>query len=101
VGGQVSAEEILGSPGGGRECGLTQAISRKDVWASKLMWWTSQRVHRDVLNWLKEWDKCVFKRVNPGKKRRMADENDPFPVDILGRPREKVGGFHACHNSIV
>ncbi|WWC68500.1 uncharacterized protein I206_102429 [Kwoniella pini CBS 10737] len=46
------------------------------------------RVHRDVMNWLKEWDKCVFKRVQPGKKRKLDDEN--FIVDPLGRPRERI-----------
>jgi chromosome transmission fidelity protein 18 len=43
------------------------------------------------MGWLKEWDKCVFKRANPPKKRRMADDGDEqFIVDPLGRPREKA-----------
>lgn len=50
----------------------------------------SQRVHREVMGWLKEWDKCVFKRANPPKKRRMADGDEQFIVDPLGRPREKA-----------
>ncbi|WWC60447.1 uncharacterized protein I303_103019 [Kwoniella dejecticola CBS 10117] len=48
------------------------------------------RVHRDVMNWLKEWDKCVFKRVQPGKKRKLENENENFVVDYLGRPRERI-----------
>ncbi|RSH94825.1 hypothetical protein EHS25_004631 [Saitozyma podzolica] len=49
------------------------------------------RVHREVMGWLKEWDKCVFKRANPPKKRRMADDGDEqFIVDPLGRPRDKA-----------
>ncbi|WVO14672.1 hypothetical protein L204_102309 [Cryptococcus depauperatus] len=48
------------------------------------------RVHRDVMKWLKEWDKCVFKRVPQGKKR-YRDENTTFEYfDSLGRPRERV-----------
>jgi chromosome transmission fidelity protein 18 len=44
------------------------------------------------MGWLKEWDKCVFKRANPPKKRRMGEdnENEQFIVDPLGRPREKA-----------
>ena len=31
------------------------------------------------MGWLKEWDKCVFKRANPVKKRRFNDdEEDPY-----------------------
>lgn len=43
------------------------------------------------MGWLKEWDKCVFKRANPVKKRRLQDgeEEDPY-VDYLGRPKERV-----------
>ncbi|KAK6907495.1 hypothetical protein I203_101489 [Kwoniella mangroviensis CBS 8507] len=48
------------------------------------------RVHREVMNWLKEWDKCVFKRVIPGKKRKIETENENFVVDPLGRPRERI-----------
>jgi len=42
---------------------------------------TRKRVHREVMGWLKEWDKCVFKRANPVKKRRFNDnddEEDPY-----------------------
>ncbi len=28
-----------------------------------------ERVHREVLGWLKEWDECVFKRKNHRKER--------------------------------
>ncbi|WRT65827.1 uncharacterized protein IL334_002777 [Kwoniella shivajii] len=48
------------------------------------------RVHREVMNWLKEWDKCVFKRIIPGKKRKVESENENFVVDYLGRPRERI-----------
>lgn len=42
------------------------------------------------MTWLKEWDRCVFKRQAP-KKRKMGDENaDTFYHDALGRPRERV-----------
>ncbi|WVQ78666.1 hypothetical protein IAT38_000753 [Cryptococcus sp. DSM 104549] len=50
-----------------------------------------ERVHREVLGWLKEWDKCVFKKAPPPKKRRMADDDEPeFEYDALGRPRERI-----------
>ncbi|EIW66530.1 hypothetical protein TREMEDRAFT_34848, partial [Tremella mesenterica DSM 1558] len=47
------------------------------------------RVHREVLGWLKEWDKCVFRRVTQVKKRRF-DEQENLPIDPLGRPRDRI-----------
>jgi hypothetical protein len=40
------------------------------------------------MGWLKEWDKCVFKRANPVKKRRFndGDEEDPY-VRIRACPK--------------
>lgn len=40
------------------------------------------------MNWLKEWDKCVFKRANPVKKRRFNDvqEENPYVRDSLPPP---------------
>nr|KIR83479.1 chromosome transmission fidelity protein 18 [Cryptococcus tetragattii IND107] len=50
------------------------------------------RVHREVMSWLKEWDKCVFKRQRTQAKKRPFDASDskPFAVDPLGRPHERV-----------
>ncbi|OWT35579.1 chromosome transmission fidelity protein 18 [Cryptococcus neoformans Bt1] len=50
------------------------------------------RVHREVMSWLKEWDKCVFKRQQPQAKKRPFDASDskPFAEDPLGRPHERV-----------
>ncbi|TYJ55605.1 hypothetical protein B9479_003755 [Cryptococcus floricola] len=50
------------------------------------------RVHREVMSWLKEWDKCVFKKVpQAGKKRRFDDSLEQSEyTDALGRPRERV-----------
>ena len=45
------------------------------------------RVHRDALRWLKEWDPCVFGRTAPPPTRRLPDERAPDP---LGRPHERV-----------
>lgn len=28
------------------------------------------------MGWLKEWDKCVFRRANPPKKRRYNEEEE-------------------------
>ncbi|GMK59840.1 hypothetical protein CspeluHIS016_0900570 [Cutaneotrichosporon spelunceum] len=47
------------------------------------------RVHRDVMTWLKEWDKCVFKRAAP-KKRKIDESTNTFYHDPLGRPRERI-----------
>ncbi|KAI9632791.1 P-loop containing nucleoside triphosphate hydrolase protein [Dioszegia hungarica] len=49
------------------------------------------RTHRDVMSWLKEWDKCVFKRAAPSKKRKAGAEEEENPyTDALGRPRERI-----------
>ena len=51
---------------------------------------TKQRVHREVMNWLREWDKCVFKRVVQ-KKRRLENDPEAKPyIDHLGRPKDRV-----------
>ena len=48
-------------------------------------------MHRDVIGWLKEWDKCVFHRANPPKKRKFDfEEQENIPIDPLGRPRDRV-----------
>jgi len=47
-----------------------------------------ERVHREVLAWVKQWDLCVFGK---GKgKKRARDEEGFNPEDELGRPQEKV-----------
>jgi hypothetical protein len=33
------------------------------------------------MTWLKEWDKCVFKRVPP-KKRKADDEDNGYAVSV-------------------
>ncbi|CAL1705258.1 unnamed protein product [Somion occarium] len=43
------------------------------------------RVHREVMAWVKEWDWCVFGNKK-GKKRMRDDEN----LDEWKRPREKL-----------
>jgi len=45
---------------------------------------TPQRVHRDVMAWLKEWDRCVFKRIPP-RKRKVDDEENKFVCHSYGR----------------
>lgn len=55
-----------------------------------------ERSHRDVLSWLKEWDKCVFKTVAPNQKKRSrlgqqsSTTTDFAYHDALGRPKERV-----------
>ncbi|KAI0672750.1 P-loop containing nucleoside triphosphate hydrolase protein [Trametes maxima] len=48
------------------------------------------RVHREVLSWVKEWDSCVFgKGKARGKKRARGDE-DGENLDEWRRPKEKL-----------
>ncbi|CDO76430.1 hypothetical protein BN946_scf184781.g7 [Trametes cinnabarina] len=48
------------------------------------------RVHREVLAWVKEWDCCVFgKGRTRGKKRTRGDE-DGENLDEWQRPKEKL-----------
>lgn len=42
------------------------------------------------MGWLKEWDKCVFKRANPVKKRRMQDDEEENPYVRSFRPTRQV-----------
>jgi chromosome transmission fidelity protein 18 len=43
------------------------------------------RVHREVMEWVKEWDYCVFGK-RKGKKRARDDDNP----DEYRRPHERV-----------
>lgn len=51
------------------------------------------RVHRDALRWVKEWDACVFGRAVPAPRKRAlnadAEEAGP-PPDPYQRPAERV-----------
>lgn len=48
-----------------------------------------ERVHREVLAWVKQWDLCVF-GVGKGKRRARDGEGSMESEDELGRPQEKV-----------
>jgi chromosome transmission fidelity protein 18 len=48
-----------------------------------------ERVHREVLAWVKQWDLCVFGK-GKGKKRARDGERITSSEDELGRPQEKV-----------
>jgi chromosome transmission fidelity protein 18 len=48
-----------------------------------------ERVHREVLAWVKQWDICVFGK-GKGKKRARDGERFMSSEDELGRPQEKV-----------
>ena len=48
-----------------------------------------ERVHREVLAWVKQWDLCVFGKGN-GKGRARDGERFMSLEDELGRPQEKV-----------
>lgn len=49
-----------------------------------------ERVHREVLAWVKQWDLCVFGK---GKKRARDGERFAGLEDELCRPQEKVRPF--------
>ncbi|KAI9446248.1 P-loop containing nucleoside triphosphate hydrolase protein [Lactarius indigo] len=48
-----------------------------------------ERVHREVLAWVKQWDQCVFGK-GKGKKRARDEESFANLEDELGRPQEKI-----------
>ena len=35
-----------------------------------------ERVHRETMGWLKEWDYCVFKKKKPNAKKLSQDNNN-------------------------
>ncbi|BEI79796.1 hypothetical protein CcaverHIS002_0103250 [Cutaneotrichosporon cavernicola] len=78
----------------GRTETVTQGI-KKGLWVDKYRptkfsdLLGEDRVHRDVMTWLKEWDQCVFKRAAP-KKRKIDENTNTFYHDPLGRPRERI-----------
>jgi chromosome transmission fidelity protein 18 len=55
-----------------------------------------ERVHRDVLSWVKEWDQCVFGKSKVRGKKRPRDEDDREAQDQYHRPYEKVVGWMPC-----
>ncbi|KAH9180738.1 P-loop containing nucleoside triphosphate hydrolase protein [Lactarius sanguifluus] len=48
-----------------------------------------ERVHREVLAWVKQWDQCVFGK-GKGKKRARDEERFANLEDESGRPQEKI-----------
>lgn len=49
----------------------------------------NERVAREVMAWVKQWDWCVFGKIK-GKKRSREDDPNYDPEDEYHRPREKV-----------
>jgi chromosome transmission fidelity protein 18 len=49
----------------------------------------NERVARDVMAWVKQWDWCVFGKRR-GKKRPVDSAWEPNTEDEFHRPREKV-----------
>lgn len=55
------------------------------------------RVHREVMAWVKEWDYCVFGK-SKGKLKMTEDEQH---FDEYRRPREKVNRLFSLHRACV
>lgn len=55
------------------------------------------RVHREVMAWVKEWDYCVFGKSKG--KQKMAEDGQYF--DEYRRPREKVNQFYSPRAATV
>lgn len=49
----------------------------------------NERVAREVMAWVKQWDWCVFGKTR-NKKRPREDDQNYDPEDEYHRPREKV-----------
>lgn len=49
----------------------------------------NERVARDAMTWVKQWDYCVF-GISKGKKRARDSDENIDPHDEFRRPREKV-----------
>jgi hypothetical protein len=49
----------------------------------------NDRVAREMMAWVKQWDFCVFGKKK-GKKRPRDDDENYNPDDEYHRPREKV-----------
>ncbi|KAI0032282.1 P-loop containing nucleoside triphosphate hydrolase protein [Vararia minispora EC-137] len=49
-----------------------------------------ERVHREVLSWVKEWDECVFGRSANTRGKKRARDGDDLPQDKYRRPPEKI-----------
>jgi chromosome transmission fidelity protein 18 len=67
-----------------------------------------ERVNRETMSWVKEWDQCVFglkkkKRKLKRKWNEIEDEQDAsnVPEDPWHRPREKVHRREPEDSSVV
>ncbi|KAJ4475828.1 P-loop containing nucleoside triphosphate hydrolase protein [Lentinula lateritia] len=51
----------------------------------------NDRVAREAMEWLKQWDKCVFGKSSKGKKRKRDDEEENFDMnDPHQRPKQRI-----------
>ena len=50
----------------------------------------NERVARETMLWVKQWDWCVFGKKKANKRSREVDTNDKEEEDEYHRPREKV-----------
>lgn len=54
----------------------------------------NERVARETMTWVKQWDWCVFGRRKGKKRLKEGEEEDE--LDDYHRPRQKVGLICYC-----
>ncbi|CAE6512152.1 unnamed protein product [Rhizoctonia solani] len=82
-------------PTSGKQGGGTRCATAHSMWVDRYRpkcftdLLGDERVHRETMAWLKEWDQCVF-----GRRKRRTLKQDPNGApqyqDEHGRPREKI-----------
>jgi len=50
----------------------------------------NERVARETMLWVKEWDRCVFGIVNRSKGKKKKEEGEEEYIDEFHRPKERV-----------
>lgn len=63
----------------GEEVGLPVHAGMPDAETARAI----QRCQREVLAWLKEWDRCVYKKIPPGNKKRPREGEENVYVRLV------------------
>ncbi|CAO1625400.1 unnamed protein product [Sympodiomycopsis kandeliae] len=60
-----------------------------------------ERVHRDVMSWLKEWDQCVFKRKGKKRSRDDTQQDTTAPPRFGSGPVEYKDAYHRPQQRVL